>query len=294
MIAKHQHSVIPWLQAAFMACPGIMQDRQVVAALLQTSKQLRQAVVHVLAGQLTVELQAQTLQQAQSLVLWLHANACTVRSLQLQLPSSSSATGAGRLAAVVAALEAPLQRAAAAGSLQLQSFTLQGSITGHTILQQLPVLHLMQLCVDVNASSIASIQAVAALSSLRCLQLQCTAAASDDVLYPLAAGLQQLTQLKIGPVTPAQLQHLPPKLQQLHVTVRLGHDPQQLQKLACWLQQHFSIVTSLHLLEGNISSSCNPNKDESQPLQHWQQHSKQHHQQQQQKQSQLKQQQLNQ
>uniref|UniRef100_A0A383W1I5 F-box domain-containing protein n=1 Tax=Tetradesmus obliquus TaxID=3088 RepID=A0A383W1I5_TETOB len=229
-----------------------MQDVQVVAALLQTSKQLQQAATHLLAGQLAVALQVQTLQQAHSFAQWLRTNACVVRSLELQLPSSSSssAVGARRLAAVTA-LELSLRHAAAAGSLQLHSFTLRGSISSPRVLHQLPALHPTQLIADVNANSSVSIQAIAALSNLQRLQLQCTAADDADVFHPLAAGFQQQTHMKIGPVTPAQLQLLPPKLQQLHVTMRLLHNPHQLLQLAPWLQQHASIVKSLHFMEGN-------------------------------------------
>jgi predicted TIM-barrel fold metal-dependent hydrolase len=127
------------------------------------------------------------------------------------------------------------------------------------LLQQLPAAHLTKLCVDVDFSSSASLQAVAGLTDLQHLELVNVAEAAattaaavipDDVLAPLAAGLQQLTQLHVGPVRPAQLQWLPPKLQQLHVTVELCNKPQQLLQLASWLQQHASVVASLELQGG--------------------------------------------
>jgi hypothetical protein len=110
------------------------------------------------------------------------------------------------------------------------------------------------------------LQAVAGLTSLRHLELCNTAQAAattaaaiipDDVLAPLAAGLQQLTQLLLKPVRPAQLQWLPPKLQQLHVTVELCNQPQQLLQLASWLQQHVSMVKSLEL-QGAHSARLEP------------------------------------
>lgn len=99
-----------------------MQDLQLVAVLLQTSKQVQQAVTHVLTGQLAVQLQAHTLQQVQCLAQWMHKNACLVRSLDLQLPSSTRLS-----AAVVTALGNTLQHAAAAAG-SLQSFALRGII----------------------------------------------------------------------------------------------------------------------------------------------------------------------
>jgi hypothetical protein len=51
-------------------------------------------------------------------------------------------------------------------------------------------------------------------------------------------------------MTPAQLQLLPPKLQQLHVAVNLCSNSQQLLQLAGWLQQHAGIVTALELHGG--------------------------------------------
>ncbi|KAF6254830.1 hypothetical protein COO60DRAFT_282890 [Scenedesmus sp. NREL 46B-D3] len=100
--------------------------------------------------------------------------------------------------------------------------------------QVLPAAQLTQLSAEVDFSSSASSQAVAALTSLRHLELANTAAATAtpaDALMPLAAGLQQLTQLRIGPVGPAQLRQLPPKLQQLHITVDLRYSSQQLMRL---------------------------------------------------------------
>jgi hypothetical protein len=100
-------------------------------------------------------------------------------------------------------------------------------------------------------------QAVAALTSLRSLQLKDTATyirkTADDWLDSLVQGLQQLTQLQIGPVRLVQLQVLPPRLQQLHVTVNLQNDMQQLLQLASWLQKRSSIVSSLGLVSSGPS-----------------------------------------
>jgi hypothetical protein len=137
------------------------------------------------------------------------------------------------------------------------------------LLQQLPAAHLTKFCADVDFSSSASLQAIAGLTGLQHLEL-CNAAVAaaptaaaiipDDVLAPLAAGLQQLTQLHLKPVHPAQVQWLPRKLQQLHVTVEVCNEPQQLLQLAAWLQQHANKVRRLEL-QGGPSSRDAPGWD---------------------------------
>jgi hypothetical protein len=73
------------------------------------------------------------------------------------------------------------------------------------------------------------------------------ATAKDAALQPLAAGLQQLTELHISGVNARQLQNLPQKLQQLHLSVDMHH-PQQLLLLASWVEQHASMLSSLELV----------------------------------------------
>ncbi|KAF6262452.1 hypothetical protein COO60DRAFT_1635968 [Scenedesmus sp. NREL 46B-D3] len=90
------------------------------------------------------------------------------------------------------------------------------------LLQQLPPQHLTRLCADMDFEGSGTMQAVAALSGLRVLQLcwptggprlfEPPAAETASILAPLAAGLQQLMELHIEPVTPLQLLWLPPNL----------------------------------------------------------------------------------
>jgi hypothetical protein len=92
-----------------------------------------------------------------------------------------------------------------------------------------------------------TIKTVAALTNLQDLELHGSHAyttweASDDALATLAAGLQQLTQLRIDPVMPAQLQ--------LHLAVNLHRQPHQLLQLAEWLRHHSSCVRTLRLIQG--------------------------------------------
>jgi hypothetical protein len=125
------------------------------------------------------------------------------------------------------------------------------------ILQSLPALHLTQLDVALDWRCNASVEAVGALSRLRHLTLRGSElpkagdspAGALNALAPMAR-LQHLTWLQIGPVLTADLQQLPPQLQQLHVAVSLQNDPQQLLQLARWLPQHASILCTLELQQG--------------------------------------------
>jgi hypothetical protein len=265
MLSMHD----PRLQAPLLRHVSISQDQQIVAVLQQTSKELHAAVAARLAGQLPVVLCTKQVQHAQAFVQWLGKHASLLQSLHLQLPRSHDALGRPSwpaAAGIAAGLADALQHAATSGALQLQSFALAGVAAAPGLLQQLPAPQLTKLCIGVDFSSSASLQAVAGLTSLRHLELCNTAQAAattaaaiipDDVLAPLAAGLQQLTQLLLKPVRPAQLQWLPPKLQQLHVTVELCNQPQQLLQLASWLQQHVSMVKSLEL-QGAHSARLEP------------------------------------
>jgi hypothetical protein len=259
----------PRLQTPLLRHPGFSQDQQIVAALQQTSKELHAAVAARLAGQLPVVLCTKQLRHAQAFVQWLGKHASLLQSLHLQLPRSHDALGRPSwpaAAGIAAGLADALQHAATSGALQLQSFELAGVTAGTDLLQQLPAAQLTKLCIGVDFSSSASLQAVAGLTSLRHLELCNTAQAAattaaaiipDDVLAPVAAGLQQLTQLHLKPVRSAQLQWLPAELQQLHVTVELCNQPQQLLQLASWLQQHVSIVQFLEL-QGAHSARLEP------------------------------------
>jgi hypothetical protein len=208
----------PQLLIPLLQHPSINQDQQVVAALQQTSQQLQAAVAELLAGQLPVALHIHHLQQAQAFVEWVSKHAGMVKALQLQLPTASSKSGSRHwVAGTATALGDALQHAAAITPSQLQSFALKGATAHLGILQQLLAAHLTELHAQVDFRSSAHLQALGALTSLRHLELINTEAAAtatqeapDELLAPLAAGLQQLTQLQISTVTPAQLQLLPP------------------------------------------------------------------------------------
>jgi hypothetical protein len=155
-----------------------------------------------------------------------------------------------------------MQAAAAAGvALPMQSFVLAGSTVGPAVLQQLPAGHLTRLQTEVLYSNTASMQAVAALSQLRCLEITGTdtaaAAAAAGAAYTAALSplskLQHLIPLRLCRVSPAQLwelQALLPQLQQLHLVVNLGNhlQPRQLKKLAEWLRLHADVVSNLEIL----------------------------------------------
>jgi hypothetical protein len=255
----------PQLLTPLLGHPSISQDQHIIAALQATSKQLQTAVTQQLHGQLLVVLCTDAPPKMHALALWLRKHTGLCQGLNLQIIHSSDKSlsflegGLPRVKDVrwpdaVAAIAKALQDAATAGNVALQSFSLAGSTADAATLQQIPSQQLTQLCAEIDFSSTVSLQAVAALTGLRSLQLTVAAHsarhAADDVLAPLAAALQQLTQLHVGPVWLAQLQQLPAKLQQLHVKIDLDRDLQQLVQLADWLQQHSSIIKSLGLQGG--------------------------------------------
>jgi hypothetical protein len=254
--------------ATLLSHPSIGGDQQVVAMLQQASKQLQTAVAELLAGHLPVTLHAQRWQQLIGLNKWLRKHAALLQALHVQLPSNSSITNSDwklttiKATTAVDELAAVLQ--AAAGQLQLQSFSLRGChdglhgvLVGSSILQHLPAHRLTQLSVEVDLCSVRSIQATAALSNLQDLELSGSYSSAAQnapkrAYAALAANLQQLTQLRVTPITPVQLiqVQLPPKLQQLHLTVNLRKQPQQLMQLVGWLPLHVHVLRSLQLVQG--------------------------------------------
>jgi hypothetical protein len=194
---------------------------------------------------------------------WLTKSASLLQHLEVQLlaldPQRQDLGTRARWSSTSAAFKSALQHAAAAGVLRLQSFKLKGLVATADILQQLPPQHLTQLSAEVEFEDSASMQAVAALTGLRSLQLKGQTDGSSapfvsplamkaDVLAPLSTALLQLRQLEIEPVTPAQLHWLPPQLQQLYVTVDIQHSMQQLTLLARWMRQRgVGIVRTLKL-----------------------------------------------
>jgi hypothetical protein len=260
----------PQLLTPLLRHPSISQDQLIIAALQATSKQLQAAVAQQLPEQLPVLLRTNMPSRMQALAQWLQKHAGICQGLELHIIRSSEESDwfyayqgflhvkDVRWPDAIAAVSKALQEAAAAtGTVRLQSFSLTGfSLTGSTavaaLLQQMPAQHLTRLCVEVDYSSSVSLQAVAALTGLHSLRLISSAdsawSVADDTFAPLAAGLQQLTQLQVGPVLLDQLKQLPPKLQQLHVDIDVHSD--QLVQLADWLQQRSGIVSSLGLRYG--------------------------------------------
>lgn len=245
----------PELHTPILRHFSISRDQQAVAQLQLVSKELNAAVSQLLAGQVPVALAVhekslrradEQIQRVHMLVHWLSKHAGLLQTFDLQLQCRIDAEAAA--AAGYWRVGPALQQAACIRPLQLQSFCLQGILVNAGILEQLPVPHLTRLCADVDVSRYASMQAIAALSGLRCLQLcsSDTAASTDNVLAPLAR-LPQLTELHVGTVRPAQLQWVPATVQQLHLAVgRLS--ARQLEQLATWLAERASIVRALQLL----------------------------------------------
>jgi hypothetical protein len=279
------------LNSILLHHPSISQDQQVVAKLLQTSKELQAAVAQHSAGQLHLVLQPRKRQQAEGLAQWLQKHGHLVCGLQVDLSkdqtthsrrtSYSSLPGANRSSyywaeAAASALEAGVLQAIEAGALQLQSFSLAGCQASASLMLQLPAAHLTQLHVEIDFSSgnSSSMWAVAGgLANLKQLALinstPASAAADELVLQPLTAaeGLQHLTQLQLGPVRPSQLQCLQPlllRLQQLNITADLGSTESdvahQLLALAELQRQHAGIINSLALATGVASMANSPTK----------------------------------
>jgi hypothetical protein len=125
-----------------------------------------------------------------------------------------------------------MQQAAAAGPLLLRSFTTTGALAQPDLLRQLPAAHLTQLRAEIGMHDSGSMDAVQALTNLRSLTLYDRHAAfkAPDPLYHLTTALQQLTQLRLGMISPVHLVFmsatLPPQLQQLHMEVNAMHDAQ--------------------------------------------------------------------
>jgi hypothetical protein len=182
----------PQLHTPILRHPSISQNQQAVVQLQLVSKELQAAVAQLLAGQVPVALDVQDKQQlghALTLVQWLQKHAGLLRTFDLQLQCGCGTDAMqAKQAAVVSQLEAALQQAAAANALQLQSFCLKGSAMGASVLQHLPASHLTRLRAEVDVQNSANMQAIAALSGLRSLQLisSDTAAAPDNMLAPLA------------------------------------------------------------------------------------------------------------
>jgi hypothetical protein len=229
----------------------------VVAALLQTSQQLQAAVAQLLPGQLPVVLHARKLQQVTSFAQWLQKHGGLLRDVAVHVAGGVDIVHAhnkhGWRPAAVAALTAALQQAAAVGPLPLRSFTLKGALATPDLLQQLPAMHLTQLNAEVQLGCRDSRNAVQALSNLHSLTLydHTAVCAARDMLHLLAAGLQQLTQLRFGMNTPAQLCYLaaklPPQLQHVHVVVATIPNAQQLELLGTWLKHYGHILSTLQL-----------------------------------------------
>jgi hypothetical protein len=230
-----------------------------VAHLQQISKEMQAAVAEWGAARLPVVLHTKQLQQAQAFAQWSGKHAGLLQALELQL-NFRRADMTAHIGAAMAALEPALQAAFAADSMQLQTVSITGSSISASTVESTSAARLTSLRAEVNCHCPSTMQALAALTGPRTLRLTNTAptppqppmwsppvAAEDDALAPLAAGLQQLTQLGIGHLRPVQLRWLPPRLQQLHVTVGLW-SPAELDELSAWVEQHASILSTLKLV----------------------------------------------
>jgi hypothetical protein len=263
------------LEGVLLWHPSISQNQQAVAALQQTSQQLQAAVAQWLPGALPVTLHVTRRNQAQSFGLWLRKHGGLLQQLavhvagseaskptitydrtwpiSLGLPASARPQPYSRLQDItVTELAHTLQQAAASGPLQLQSFLLTGA-TASSLWHYLPAATLTSLCVQVWDVESENLQAVAALSGLRSLQLSSSRPSSSATPTALQAltGWQQLTQLSVSPISPQQLQYLPP---QLHLTVVLNYmHPQSkaveaVKQFADWLQCNINTVRSLKVV----------------------------------------------
>jgi hypothetical protein len=254
------------LYSPLLRCICANGDLQALLQLQQASKQLQAAVMQILQGQRQLPVAFSTVEEEQlhALQQWLLMHPGLVTCLQLQIdPYSMAGSFTQRqhrfakgaddfIGTAVQRAVSSLLATAAEDNIPLQSLTLRGTTASRTFLQQLPAAHLTELHAEVDFDCRTSMQAVAGLSRLQRLMLEGTkrdtdyrhAARTSDALAPLAAGLQQLTELHINPVTPAQLQLLPPKLQQLHITGSL-YSPQDVVQLAEWLERKGSVLRSL-------------------------------------------------
>jgi hypothetical protein len=223
--------------AILLQQPSFCRDQHAVLQLLQASKATRAAVaVHCTnLLQLVVHRRHNALQQF--VQLWLPRHAGLLQQLELQ--QATWWHGIDWTAAASQALS----------SSQLQSFALCEAYATANILQDLPAAHLTHLCFVTSRVTRHDMAAVAGLTALRSLEVTFayheTFMHDAHALAPLAAGLQQLTELRIGPVLPSSLQYVPASVQQLDVTLVLGGQPQTLSQLAGWIKLHGSIVRSM-------------------------------------------------
>jgi hypothetical protein len=245
------------LQMPILWHPSISQDLQVVAALQQTSKQLHAAVAQLLRGQLPVVLQTSGLPQLRSFLQWLCRNGALLQSLDVQSHGAIWECYE-HYTALEDAIVAAASPAGAANTLQLQSCSL-GLQAEPRLLQHLPEAHLTRLHVRMQLGCETAVKAVAGLTRLQELYLDNASmcgSIADDVLAPLAASLQHLTQLQIGRVTPAQLQHLPSRLQEVHATVTV--DWSSAADVAVLCRPDLTALRSLDIRASRGNSSDHP------------------------------------
>jgi hypothetical protein len=178
-------------------------------------------VAQLPSGQLHAVLGTAEVPQADSLVQWLRKHAELLQGLDMRLISSIKRGGTKDWAEFITTLATALQDATARGALAgLHSFALKGTAARPGLLHALPAAQLKQLAIEVPKQDALSLTAIAALTSLGSLQLtflpaelqafshhtevEELLAAQDAALQAtsqlLAAGLQQLTELHIGPV----------------------------------------------------------------------------------------------
>jgi hypothetical protein len=229
--------------AILLQQPSFVREQQAVLQLLQASKAVRAAVAAHCGNSLQLSVCRGRNALQQFVQFWLPQHAGLLQQLELQ--QATHRHGIDWTAAARQALS----------SAQLQSFALSGTYVTANILQILPAAHLTQLSYVTHNPTHRNMAAAAGLTALRSLQItfneQDTRTQDSKALAHLAAGLQQLTQLRIGPISPRGLQYVPPNVAQLHATLGFDGKPQMLRQLAGWIKQRGSIVRSMVWIEAS-------------------------------------------
>jgi hypothetical protein len=196
--------------AILLQQPTFVREQHALLQLLQASKAVRAAVAAHCTNSLQLNVCRGHKALQQFVQFWLPQHAGLLQQLELQ--QATHRHGIDWTAAAKQALSLS----------QLRSFTLRGTYATANLLQILPAAHLTQLSYETCGMTTRDMIAVARLTALRRLEVtfdsqnKYTAGA-----LPLAAGLQQLTELRIGPISPRSLQHVPANVQQLDVTLGL-------------------------------------------------------------------------
>jgi hypothetical protein len=197
--------------AILLQQPTFVREQHALLQLLQASKAVRAAVAAHCTNSLQLNVCRGHKALQQFVQFWLLQHAGLLQQLELQ--QATHRHGIDWTAAAKQALSLS----------QLRSFTLRGTYATANLLQILPAAHLTQLSYETCGMTTRDMIAVARLTALRRLEVTFDSQNKHTAgaLRPLAAGLQQLTELRIGPISPRSLQHVPANVQQLDVTLGL-------------------------------------------------------------------------